>query len=74
MGDHFFMFVGGMNFILLYRIFARRSLKLALRSLEFRLYVSLIAIATLLSFVYLAAYHVKNAGLAFRYSLFQWSP
>ena len=66
----FFMFVGGMDFILLYRIFARRSLKLALRSLEFRLYVSLIAIATLLSFVYLAAYHVKNAGLAFRYSLF----
>ncbi|MFP5528462.1 TrkH family potassium uptake protein [Peptococcus simiae] len=65
-----FMFIGGMNFILIYRIFAKRSIKLAFKSLEFRLYVSIIAIATLLSFVYLALYHVNGAGTAFRYALF----
>jgi len=66
-----FMIMSGVNFNLYFIIF-RQNLKGFFKDAEFRLYLSIVGISTLLIGVFLySSGNISNIGTSFRYSLFQ---
>jgi trk system potassium uptake protein TrkH len=66
-----FMIIGGANFALLYRTFARGHIRPLVRDEEFRLYIALLTVASLLVLTELSAEGVAKGEEAVRASIFQ---
>lgn len=66
----FFMIIAGINFSLHYKLFKGKFSDFFKNS-ELRLFISLIAAATLLIFLEVIIYHYETTGEAIQYSLFQ---
>jgi trk system potassium uptake protein TrkH len=66
-----FMLLAGANFALLYRAFARRNPRALARDEEFRLYVVLLALASLILFAELLSEGIFRGEAALRHSVFQ---
>ncbi len=69
----FFMVVAGANFALLYRVFLRGQLRPLVRDEEFRLYMTLLTVATVVVIVELWAEGVARGEEAIRAAAFQVS-
>jgi trk system potassium uptake protein TrkH len=66
-----FMLVGGTNFALLYAVLVRRRLRALTRDDEFRLYVALAVVASVVLFAELAAKGIFEGEAALRHAAFQ---
>ncbi|MBA2462489.1 MAG: TrkH family potassium uptake protein [Actinobacteria bacterium] len=66
-----FMFLAGANFALMYRAFVRRHPRVFARDEEFRLYVALLAVGTLIVGVQLWAEGIATGEAAVRHAAFQ---
>lgn len=68
-----FMWLGGINFSLVYFVIWKRRAKLAIQNTEFKTYAAIHALAVIAVTFYLYINHLNGANLdqAFRYGLFQ---
>jgi trk system potassium uptake protein TrkH len=66
-----FMFLAGMNFVLLYRGFVRRRPRLFVRDEEFRLYAVIVVVASLALLVQVWGYGLAGGEEAVRTAVFQ---
>ena len=66
-----FMIIAGMNFALLYFALVRGHIRKAVRDEELRLYMALLAVATLVIFIDLTAEGIEAGAAAFRHAAFQ---
>ena len=66
-----FMLIGGANYLLLYRAFVRRQPGRVIRDEELRLYLALVAVATLALAVQLGSYGIADGEEAVRQAFFQ---
>ena len=66
-----FMFLAGMNFVLLYRGFVRRRPRMFVRDEEFRLYAVIVLIASIALLVQLWGYGIASGEEAVRTAVFQ---
>jgi trk system potassium uptake protein len=66
-----FTILAGANFALMYRALARRRVRILARDEEFRLYLGLLAFATLLIFIQLASEGLFSGEEAVRHAAFQ---
>jgi trk system potassium uptake protein TrkH len=66
-----FMFIGGVNFALLYLVFVRGRVRTVVRDEELRLYAALAAVASVVMIVALRHHDVLRGEEAFRHGVFQ---
>ena len=66
-----FMFLSGMNFALQYKVYIKHNLKALVKDDEFRLYLGLIIVFTVLTALTLHAHHIYDINEAFEKACFQ---
>ncbi|HYI75576.1 MAG TPA: TrkH family potassium uptake protein [Gaiellaceae bacterium] len=66
-----FMLIAGVNFILVFRAIVRRHPRVLVRDEEFRLYLALVAVASIALFVQLVSYDLFSGEEAVRTAVFQ---